>query len=183
MHVDDAIVAAAKAGDPDAWRALYRAHAGRLLVWLESRSTGAGDAPDDIAAAAWLVAAEKVADFTGSSDEFAGWLFGIARNFGLNTRRRDARRAMSDAAQPVDEGVVPGPEVTLAESDWVRRTLAGLPDRERDVLTCMEVLELDAAATSEALGISAVAVRVARHRGLKKLRGQLGATNVSNGSR
>lgn len=183
MHVDDAIVAAAKAGDPDAWRALYRAHAGRLVVWLESRGTGTGDSPEDIAAAAWLVAAEKVADFTGTSDDFAGWLFGIARNFGLNTRRRAVRRAMSDAARPVLDEVVPGPEVTLAESDWVRRTLAGLPDRERDVLTCMEVLELDAASTSEALGISAVAVRVARHRGLKKLRGQLGETKVSSSSR
>ncbi|GAB4011514.1 RNA polymerase sigma factor [Nocardioides ultimimeridianus] len=191
MHVDDAIVAAAKDGDPDAWRELYRAHAGRLVVWLESRNTGVGDSADDIAAAAWLVAAEKVADFTGTSDDFAGWLFGIARNFGLNSRRRAARRAESDAARPVDDGRVAGPEGHHAESDWVRRTLAGLPDRERDVLTCMEVLELDAAATAEALGISAVAVRVARHRGLKKLRGQLeprpggqpGATNVSSTSR
>lgn len=187
MHDDDAVVAAAKVGDPDAWRALYRAHAGRLLVWLESRHTGLGDSAEDIAAAAWLVAAEKIADFTGSSDDFAGWLFGIARHFGLNSRRRAGRRAESDAARPAAEVTIAGPEVTLAESDWVRHTLAALPARERDVLTCMEVLELDAAATSEALGISAVAVRVARHRGLKKLRGQLEdqstVTKVSNSSR
>ena len=37
-------------------------------------------------------------------------------------------------------------------------------------MTCLEVLGLDIAATAEALDISAVAVRVARHRGLKKLR-------------
>lgn len=194
MSADDATVASAKAGDPEAWRVLYRAHAGRLLVWLESRHTGSGDSAEDLAAAAWLVAAEKVADFTGSSDDFAGWLFGIARNLGVNSRRRAARRAAVDAAQPNPEAGTAGPEVSLAASDWVRRTLAALPDRERDVLTCMEVLDLDVAATSEALGMSAVAVRVARHRGLKRLRGgmaprrvgQLGQsveTNVSSSSR
>jgi len=170
---DDETVAAAKAGDPDAWRALYRAHAGRLLVWLESRARGGGDTGEDLAAATWLTAAEKIADFNGSSDEFAGWLFGIARNYGLNSRRRHARRAAVDSAMPLEDPSTPGPEVTLTASDWVRSTLAGLPDRERDVLTCMEVLDLDAAATAEALGMSAVAVRVARHRGLKRLRGQL----------
>jgi RNA polymerase sigma-70 factor (ECF subfamily) len=195
VSADDATVASAKAGDPEAWRVLYRAHAGRLLVWLESRHVGSGDVPEDVAAAAWMVAAEKVADFTGDSDEFAGWLFGIARNLGMNARRRAARRAAVDAAQPVAEPRTPGPEATLAASDWVRHTLAGLPERERDVLTCMEVLDLDVAATAEALGMSAVAVRVARHRGLKRLRGHLGgvshpaarphsvATNVSSSSR
>jgi RNA polymerase sigma-70 factor (ECF subfamily) len=186
VTVDDATVAAAKLGDPDAWRALYRAHAGRLVVWLESRSTGGGDAAEDIAAAAWLTAAEKVADFTGSSDDFAGWLFGIARNFGLNSRRRAARRAAVDATQPFGETRTAGPEAAHAASDWVRRTLAGLPDRERDVLTCMEVLDLDVAATCEALGMSAVAVRVTRHRGLKRLRGtfaQSTSTRASSTSR
>jgi RNA polymerase sigma-70 factor (ECF subfamily) len=183
---DDATVAAAKAGDPDAWRALYRAHAGRLVVWLESRGTSGADSAEDIAAAAWLTAAEKIADFTGSTDDFAGWLFGIARNYGLNARRRAARRAAVDATQPFGEPRTAGPEVTLAASDWVRRTLAGLPDRERDVLTCMEVLDLDVAATSEALGMSAVAVRVARHRGLKRLRGSFAqptSTSASSTSR
>lgn len=186
MSVDDETVAAAKVGDPDAWRVLYRAHAGRLLLWLESRHASGGDSAEDIAAAAWLTAAEKVADFTGDSSDFAGWLFGIARNYGLNARRRAARRAAVDATLPLHETRASGPEGTLVASEWVRHTLAGLPDRERDVLTCMEVLDLDVAATCEALGISAVAVRVARHRGLKRLRGsvaQATSTSASSTSR
>lgn len=168
MTTDDDLVAAAKGGDPEAWRELYRAHAGRLLLWLEARATiGSGDAADDLAAATWLVAAERIADFHGSSSDFAGWLFGIARNHASNSRRRTGRRS---AAVLVLEDTVPGPESTLVGDAWVRHALACLPERERDVITCLEVLDLDVATTAEALGISAVAVRVARHRALKKLR-------------
>ncbi|UMG91697.1 sigma factor [Nocardioides sp. TF02-7] len=93
MRSDDAIVAAAKSGDPEAWRELYRAHAGRLALWLETRLAGIDVAADDVAAEAWLVAAEKVGGFHGTSTEFAGWLFGIARNHLANARRRSGRRA------------------------------------------------------------------------------------------
>jgi len=165
---DDDIVAAAKRGDPEAWRELYRAHAGRLLLWLETRTIpGSGDTAEDLAAASWLVAAEKIADFHGSSSDFAGWLFGIARNHAANARRRTGRR--NGAVLHLDDHV-PGPESALVGDAWVRHALATLPDRERDVITCLEVLDLDVASTADALGISAVAVRVARHRGLKKLR-------------
>lgn len=173
MRSDDDLVAAAKGGDPDAWRELYRAHAGRLVLWLETRTTGLDESADDLAAEAWLVAAQKIADFHGTSSEFAGWLFGIARNHAANSRRRTGRRHAASAAIPADDHSVAGPESAYAGAEWVREALQGLPGRERDVVTCLEVLGLDIAATAEALGISAVAVRVARHRGLKKLRGAL----------
>ncbi len=38
------------------------------------------------------------------------------------------------------------------------------------MLACLEVVGLDIATTATALGISATAVRVARHRGLRRLR-------------
>ena len=95
MTSDDRIVAAAKHGDADAWRELYRAHAGRLLVWLQRRPPADGAlSADDLAAESWLTAASRIADFSGSSDEFAGWLFGISRNLEANARRRDGRRVI-----------------------------------------------------------------------------------------
>lgn len=172
MRSDDDLVAAAKSGDPEAWRELYRAHAGRLLLWLEARATGLDDGADDLAAESWLVAAQKIADFHGTSSDFAGWLFGIARNHTANARRRSGRRHAASAALSADEHA-PGPESAFAGAEWVREALQALPARERDVVTCLEVLGLDVTATAEALDITAVAVRVARHRGLKKLRGTL----------
>jgi RNA polymerase sigma-70 factor (ECF subfamily) len=167
VRADDPTVAAAKAGDPDAWRALYRAHAGRLLVWLQRRSPGEAE---DIAGETWLIAASRVGDFTGSSDDFAGWLFGISRHLEANARRRANRRRTTPLAD-VEPDPVPGPEPACVADDWVRQALAELPDRERDVVTCLDVIGLDIATTATALGISQVAVRVARHRGLKRLRG------------
>ena len=167
MRTDDEVVAAAKRGDAGAWADLYRAHAGRLLVWLEARAIPGGEAPDDLAGATWMVAAERIADFSGNSSDFAGWLFGIARNHASNSRRRTGRR--SAVVLQVDD-TVPGHEGDLVGDAWVRHALATLPERERDVITCLEVLDLDVAGTASALGISAVAVRVAPHRGLKKLR-------------
>jgi RNA polymerase sigma-70 factor (ECF subfamily) len=176
VTVDDAVVAAAKRGDQDAWRTLYRAHAGRLVVWLETRSgTDSAIAAEDVAAQTWLTAAEKVSDYAGGADEFGGWLFGIARRIAANSRRRSGRRRTEPVADtPVTE--VHGPEVTIPGQDWVRDVLAGLSPRERDVVACVDVVGLSAADTARALGMSQVAVRVARHRALRRLRAEARTT-------
>ena len=168
---DDPLVARAKDGDPEAWRELYQAHAGRLVAWLRTRPTGdASVASDDVASEAWLVAASKIADFHGSSSEFAGWLFGIARNISGTTKRRSDRRRTSP--DDLDGHVVLMPDSTVAydHQDWVRDTLSSLPPRERDVVGLIDGLGFDTETTAAALGISHVAVRTAHHRGLRRLR-------------
>jgi RNA polymerase sigma-70 factor (ECF subfamily) len=171
VTADDDLIQRAKRGDATAWRELYRAHAGRLVVWLRTRPTGdVAVAPEDLAAEAWLTAAEKVADFTGTGEQFAGWLFGIARHLQANAARRSVRRDTHPTAEPAPHTAVEGPEPELMARDWVNRALADLPPRERDVVACIDVVGLDVESTARALEISAVAVRVARHRGLARLR-------------
>ncbi|MGN6160441.1 MAG: sigma factor-like helix-turn-helix DNA-binding protein, partial [Marmoricola sp.] len=53
---------------------------------------------------------------------------------------------------------------------WLRDILSTLPPRQRDVIACMDVVGLGVDATARALGMSASAVRVNRHRGLTRLR-------------
>jgi len=175
---DDPLVSAAKQGDPDAWRELYRAHAGRLVLWLRHRSpVDAALTAEDLSHEAWVTAADKIQEFHGSGEEFGGWLFGIARRHAANARRRSGRRATSPLEHADLEpyaGAVAGPETTVPEQDWVHRALAQLSARERDVMVCLEVLGMDVAGTCAALGMSAVSVRVARHRALKRLRAILG---------
>lgn len=172
---DDDLVARAKSGDEAAWRDLYDAHAGRLLLWLRSRPSGdAAVALEDVAAEAWLTAAQRIADFTGNSSYFAGWLFGIARNIALNTNRRSRRRATfpapMDGFDRDDPVATPDAFTAVDAVDWTRRLLAHLSPREAEVVACIDVVGLDVAATSQALGISAGAVRISHARGLGHLR-------------
>lgn len=186
--MEDELIARARDGDPDAWRELYESLTGRLLVWLRARPSGdVLAAPDDLVAETWLVAARSIADFEGDRDAFAGWLFGIARNNARAARRRTSRRATSPV-EPADLGNVvplrrhlaaPGTAEHVTGADWTRRVLAELPEREREVLTCTEVAGLSNQQTAVALGISATAVRVARHRGLTRLRRTLPAPGLT----
>lgn len=171
MNGDDDLVARAKAGEEEAWRDLYVAHAARLRVWLATLPTGdTTTSPEDLAAHVWLVAAERIASFSGSSSDFAGWLFGIGRNLVVNAARRSARRATDPRAELNGHPVLDPPDADVGGADWVRRQLVRLPARERQVVTCLDVLGLDVATTATALGVGATAVRVAHHRGLARLR-------------
>lgn len=170
------IVDRLRVGDPAAWREAYEAHAGRLLVWLRALApTDVASSAEDLAAETWLTASTKFGDFRGSDDDFAGWLFGIGRLHALNARRRATRRA----TQPTDfraDGDVPLANHAPAADDSalrvaaVRQLIAALSPRERDVIVCLEVAGLDIRTTAAALGLSQATVRVARHRGLARLR-------------
>jgi RNA polymerase sigma-70 factor (ECF subfamily) len=154
---------------------LYTAHAGRLLVWLRSLPSGdAGVAPEDVASETWLTAASKIADFRGSSSDFAGWLFGIARLQARNAERRTSRRRTAPAATETLDLTHPSHSPAASEAPdsdgWISWLLSHLPERERQVVACLDVVGLDVASTAAALGMSGSAVRVAHHRALKKLR-------------
>jgi RNA polymerase sigma-70 factor (ECF subfamily) len=171
------VVSRARTGDEDAWAVLYRAHAGRLLTWLLTTTRGDRALAEDLAAEAWFTAARRIGDFRGDEDGFAGWLFGIARKLAQNERRTRTRRATSPHPTGADDGMVWGAvedAVGLVDgADLARRLLATLPQREAEVIACVDVVGLDVRSTAAALGISQVAVRVARHRGLGKLRAVL----------
>jgi RNA polymerase sigma-70 factor, ECF subfamily len=181
---DDPVIDRARAGDPEAWRALHERVAGRLVVWLRAQpQLDPSLDHDDIASETWCTAAARIADFQGTRDDFAGWLFGIARHHTLNVNRRTARRRTIPTDQdphsltgaPVREVGHTGHE-TVEHMDWVRSLLSKVSPREADVITCMEVVGLDVAATSTALSLSANAVRVAHHRGLRRLRAIMAET-------
>src|SRR4051794_25686903 len=180
----DELVARAQTGDEAAWAELYGDHAQRLVIWLQHlhQPDASADA-EDIAAEAWLVAARRVADFEGDRHDFAGWLFGIARNVSRHSYRASRTRRTTPLGPEHLEvagsgGADPAPRV--AGDDLARSLVSTLPEREAQVVACIDVVGLDVATTSRALGISTTAVRVAHHRGLRRLRQRL-ATGTSSG--
>ncbi|MFC7494829.1 MULTISPECIES: RNA polymerase sigma factor [unclassified Nocardioides] len=175
---DGPLVSAARAGEEDAWRELYALHARRLELWLASLPAGdPSSSPEDVASEAWLTAAGKIDEFSGSDDDFAGWLFTIAR-LTLNNRRRTAQRRRTDPAEPDGSdaawGIADSPEGSVVGQAETRRMLALLSPRESEVLACLEVVGLDVATTARVLDMAPTAVRVARHRALRRLRKELG---------
>lgn len=179
---DDAVIAAAKSGDEDAWRELYEVLGGRLVGWLRSQpSLDAALDADDLANEAWLTAARRVAEFNGSIDDFAGWIFVIARNLALNAGRRSLRRATTptplDPRELIDEQGTTDEGAAIDSREWIRQLLEILSRRERDVVACIDIAGLDVATTSRVLGIGRSAVRVAHHRAMKRLQAQLTAAD------
>lgn len=171
----DDLVALARVGDQSAWRELYARNDRRLTIWLATLPSGdAASAPEDVAAEAWLTAAAKLAEFRGSDDDFAGWLFTIARNIASNHRRTAQRRRTDphavEAATERTWGTVEDDVRAVDEQESTRRLLAHLSPREAEVVACIDVVGLDVAATARALDMSPTAVRVARHRALGRLR-------------
>lgn len=176
---DDDVIAQAKTGDAKAWRQLYRLHASRLSALMRVVTTGDNAVEnEDLAAHAWLTAAERISSFNGDSDAFGGWLYAIARNQGSHARRRSQHAAtpvavggnIELAADFGDGALVEDSGAEAERISWIRDVLSTLPDKQREVVACLDVVGMDIDATAKALGMSASAVRVNRHRGLAKLR-------------
>ena len=183
---EDELVRRARGGDERAWAQLYDEHAVRLVVWLRRlrHADPAADA-EDVAAEAWLLAADKIGEFTGDRKDFGGWLFVIARNVARSRYRTACSRATTACAPegleslaavgPARAGAVLGDVAgDVVGADLTRQLIARLPAREAEVVVCLDVVGLDVETTCRALGMKAGAVRVARMRGLRRLRAHLG---------
>lgn len=172
------VVARAREGDQEAWAALFTRHAPRLVAWLRTMPSGdVSHTAEDVAAEAWLVVAAKIGGFVGDEHGFARWLFHIGYQVSASRRRTAARRRTFPLAVEATteelwgSTVDPGSDGDGLRSTW--RLLGRLSEREAQVVLCLYVMGLDVATTARVLEMSGGAVRVAHHRGLRRLREQL----------
>ncbi|MGW1061547.1 RNA polymerase sigma factor [Micromonospora rubida] len=167
-ELNEAVVAA-RAGDEDAFRFLYRSLQPGLLRYL---TTLVGAEAEDVASETWLQISRDLPTFTGG--EFRAWTVTIARNRAMDHLRRQRRRpstpvpvqTLSDLAGDADTaeraGETLGTEAALA-------LIATLPPREAEAVLLRAVVGLDAETAGRVLGRRAGAVRTAAHRGLRRL--------------
>ena len=162
-------VAAAQAGDEEAFRFLYRSLQPGLLRYLTAL---VGADAEDVASETWLQISRDLPRFTGG--EFRAWTVTIARNRAMDHLRRQRRRPSlpvpvqaltdlagdADTAERADETI--GTEAALA-------LIATLPPREAEAVLLRAVIGLDAETAGRVLGRRAGAVRTAAHRGLRRL--------------
>jgi RNA polymerase sigma-70 factor, ECF subfamily len=174
---------AAQEGDEAAFAELFRSVQPRLLRYL--RTLG-GSLADDVAAETWLSVVRGLKRFRGDRAGWQSWVFTIAR-----ARLVDAQRRADRTPQPIDADVVlqnvPGSSDVSGSVDEMFSTEAALaligrlPRQQAEVVLLRHVAGLDVTHTARVLGRRAGAVRVADHRGLRRLAELLTARDAARG--
>jgi RNA polymerase sigma-70 factor (ECF subfamily) len=90
----------------------------------------------------------------------------VATGLRRTERRRQSLHQRVDAGEPLD---LP-PDERLFDADRIKPCLASLRDRERTILLLTFYAERPSTEIAEKMGMSAVAVRVARHRAVAAMR-------------
>ncbi|TDC19076.1 RNA polymerase sigma factor [Streptomyces sp. 8K308] len=164
-----------RAGDPDAFRDLFRAHAG-LVYGYAARATGDPSLAEDVVSLTFLEAWRLRAKLRDEGESPRPWLMGIAVNVLRNTARAKRRheRAMARLSPPEPvpdpaEGVVG----RLADAERLaaaRAALGRLTTTERQVFMLVVWSGLSYAETASALGIRLGTVRSRLSRARTRLR-------------
>ena len=161
---DQALVAAAVAGDRGAFEALVLRHQTRIVNYAMAIVKDPADA-EDVAQETFIRAYRSLARFRGDSS-FKTWLYTIATNAartGLERRGRRSRledESLDDEAAPLAAGDVPAggvdAETALVRREAIDRALAALPPDLRAAVVLRDVEGLDykeiAAATGAPIG-------------------------------
>jgi RNA polymerase sigma-70 factor (ECF subfamily) len=174
MVVEDVfpvLLAAAKGGDEDAFRPLYRAVQPLLLRYLHSL---VGDEAEDVAAETWLHVVRDLSTFEGDFDGFRSWAATIARHRAMDHLRRLRVRpaltvpneAFTELADEADTAVLATDRIA---TDAAVRLIAALPRDQAEAVFLRVVVALDARSAGMVVGKRAGAVRSAAHRGLRRL--------------
>lgn len=164
------VLASAQAGDDAAFIRLWRETQPVLLRFLGVR---APEAAEDVAAETWIAALPQLRDFSGGESAFRGWLVTIARNKLADVHRRAARRREHLSAVPMDDGVLaPDAADQVMEREATERAMrliAELPSDVAEMVALRVVVGLDVAQVADIVGKKPGTVRVAVHRGLRRL--------------
>lgn len=150
---DEALAAAAAAGDRGAFGALLERHYDRIhgLAW---QMTGSRADADDIAQDVCCALVEKIGGFRGEA-KFTTWLCGITVNACRDLRRR--RRSFGGFADrlAVLAGLARGPDGRdVYDAVWVRSAIARLKPAYRDAALLVAGQQLTHAEAAEILGVA-----------------------------
>ena len=136
---DWALVAAARNGDPAAWRALLERYDGLILAICRAHGLRAADAAD-VRQTTWLRAVERLGRLR-DPHRIKAWLVTVARNECLRLLRLAARvEPFDEADEPAHPDVSALPEARVLareRDDAVRAALAVLPERDRTLIALL----------------------------------------------
>jgi RNA polymerase sigma-70 factor, ECF subfamily len=178
-EVLDAALNGARKGEEAAFATLWRIHNSKLTRFVQIRLLNSSIDYEEVVSETWLNVARDIRKFKGSSAEFTGWLYAIARNRIVDATRIRDRQARS--SQDIEEVFwLPSPtnvEKEFEANETVNEAvnaIAQLPAAQSEVLLLRIVSDLSVEETALVVKKNANAVRVLSHRGLIALREKLG---------
>jgi RNA polymerase sigma-70 factor (ECF subfamily) len=173
-----AAVRAARDGNQEAFRVLYREVQPGLLRYLRGLVGNNAQDAEDLASETWLQIARDIRSFRDEGAGFRGWAVRIARHRALDHLRRNQRRPavvlpvevlldLPDAHDTAETAI------GIAATNATVALIATLPRDQAEAVLLRVVVGLDAQAAARVMGKRAGAVRTAAWRGLRRLASQL----------
>jgi RNA polymerase sigma-70 factor, ECF subfamily len=165
------LLAAAQDGCEAAFSQLWRDANPALLRYLRVIAPGA---EEDIAAETWVHVVRGLRSFRGGEQAWRAWLFTTARRRAIDLARQRSRRPeapLDDLAAAQLPGAADSAEVALEHLSTAAAIalVSGLPRLQAEVILLRVVAGLDTGSVARLLRTSPGAVRVAAHRGLRRL--------------
>jgi RNA polymerase sigma-70 factor (ECF subfamily) len=166
-----AVLSAAQEGSEAAFTRLWTDTNPVLLRYLR---VIAPETADDVAADTWVQVVRGLRRFRGDEAAWRAWLFTTARRRMIDASRRRSRRK----EEPLDDVQAAFLPVTADAADLAMEhlgtkaaisMLARLPPLQAEVIVLRVLAGLDYDAVARLVGRSPGAVRVAAHRGLRRL--------------
>jgi RNA polymerase sigma-70 factor, ECF subfamily len=163
-------LAAAQRGHEAAFARLWRDANPSLLRYLR---VIAPDVADDVAAETWLRVLRGLKGFRGDEQAWRAWVFTICRHLVIDERRRSKAPTLQlSEVPPARLATGRDPAEEAIEHFSTRSALAmvaALPPLQAEVILLRVVAGLETEAVAKLVGRSPGAVRVAAHRGLRRL--------------
>ena len=158
-------------GDGGAYRRLLEAVKARLEGYFARRLASDAEGAEDLVQETLIAIHAKRATFD-RSQPFTAWAYAIARYKLVDHHRRTGRRR----DLPLDDAFELAAEDQSAAAEARRdltKGLAGLPQQTRDLVVSVKLREEPVADIARRRGMSESAVKVAVHRGFRKLAARL----------
>ena len=170
----------AQQGDEEAFETLWRDLNPALLRYLSVN----GEPAEDVASDTWATVVKGLRRFTGDEAAWRGWVFVTARRRAVDAGRRRTRAAQLErglASLPAQNRPVDPADVVAAsqDTDAALRLLAELSPLQAEVIALRVLTGLSTDEVAKIVHRSPGAVRVAAHRGLRRLEEILSAHGVT----
>ena len=159
---DSSLVAAAVAGNRDAFASLLERHYNRIhgLAW---QLTGSRADADDIAQDVCCALVEKIGSFRGEA-KFSTWLCGITFNACRDWRRRRGSFRVFTEKLTVLVGIAAAPDGRdLYDAIWLKSAIARLKPALRDTAVLVAGQQLTHAEAGAILGVAEATVAWRMH--------------------